>query len=76
VQKEMKMNSIPFFPQFFAYAPMVFAVAFFLLSYSQKQYESWDQNFGQNNAKRILIFMRYIAPPLMILCGVVQLLLR
>ena len=52
------MDSIPFFPKFVTYAPMIFAVLFFLLSYSKKQYESWDKNFGEKSAKKILIFMR------------------
>ncbi len=68
------MEAIPFFPKFVAYSPMVFAVFSFLLSFSQKQYTSWDKNFGEKNAKKILIFMRYIAPPIMIFCGAVQLL--
>ncbi len=68
------MDAIPFFPKFLAYSPIVLAVIFFLLSFSKKQYKSWDENFAEKNAKKIRIFMRYVAPPIMILCGVVQLL--
>ena len=70
------MDKIPFFPEFVTYAPMIFAIIIFLFSYSKKQYESWGKIFDDKNAKKILIFMRYIAPPIMILSGVAQLMLR
>ena len=68
------MEAIPFFPKLIAYSLIVSSVFCFLLSFYQKQYASWVKSFGEKNAKKILIFMRYIAPPIMILSGAVQLL--
>ncbi len=70
------MDQIPFFPEFVTYAPMVFAIIIFLFSFSKTQYEALEKNFGEKNARKFLIFIRYIAPPIMILSGVVQLILR
>ncbi len=63
------------FLKLFDYSFFILAALFFLLSFYSKQYVSWVENFGEKNAKRILIFMRYIAPPILILCNIGQLVL-
>ncbi len=70
------MEAIPFFPKFVTYFPLVCAVISFLFSFSQKQYQSWEETFGEQKAKKIQMSMRYIAPPIMIVCGIGQILLR
>jgi hypothetical protein len=66
------MEAIPFFPKFVTYFPMVCAVFTFFISFSKKQYLSWEKTFGETNAAKVRLFMRYVAPPILILGGVVQ----
>ena len=68
------MDSIPFFPKFVTYSPMLCAVYFFLLSFSKNQYSAWEKTFGEKNAAKFQIALRYVAPPILIVCGAVQLL--
>jgi len=69
------MEILNIFFKLFDYSFFIIAVFFFLFSFYQKQYVSWVQSFGEKKARKMLIFIRYIAPPILILCGLGQLIL-